>query len=225
MGKRIGEIMKGNSLFSLTIGLTIITLGNLAAFAQSQRYPTNAEIQRIIREFQKRASSPPYSRECCGGTEADTRTAAQRQQLESFVKARSQIDPTVAPFLGWWVNNDGHIGVYPSNVRGRACVIRAFPGPSYKFSAGSIDKQHIRLTGELAGNVLINQKNQSGNVFLLVAFVDSNNVARAAPGSDIYTSPLLPQDPTKLAVSRANPQENSKIVRQFKAAGCTASIR
>jgi len=217
--------MKRISIFSLIVSCAVLAAGSLSVFAQSQRYPTDAEIQQLIREFQQRASSPPYSRECCGGWEADRRTAAQRQQLESFVKARSQIDPTVAPFLGWWANNDGDIGVYPSNVRGRVCVIHAYPGPSYKFSAGSIDKQHIRLTGELAGRVLINQKNKSGNVFLLVAFVDRDNVARAEPGSDIYTSPLLPQDPTKLDISRVNPQENSKIVREFKAAGCTASIR
>jgi hypothetical protein len=105
------------------------------------------------------------------------------------------------------------------------CVIQASPGPSYKFSIGSIDQQHIRLTGDLAGRVLINQKNQSGNVFLLVAFVDRDNVARAEPGSDIYTYPELPKDPTKLGVSRANPQKNSKIVREFNAAGCIASIR
>lgn len=217
--------MKKRSLVSLIVSFVVLATGSLSVFAQSQRYPTDAEIQRLIREFQQRASSPPYSRECCGGTEADTRTAAQRQQLESFVKARSQIEPTVAPFLGWWGNNDGDIGVYPSNIRGRVCVIHTSPAPSYKFSVGSIDKQHIRLTGELAGKVLINQKNQSGNVFLLVAFVDRDNVARAEPGSDIYTSPQLPQDPTKLGISRVNPQENSKIVREFKAAGCTASIR
>lgn len=217
--------MKGSSLVSLIVSCAVLVTGSLSVFAQSQRYPTDAEIVRLIREFQQRASSSPYSRECCGGWERDRRTSSEKQALESFVKARSRVDPTVAPFLGWWVNNDGDIGVYPSNVRGRVCVIRASPGPSYKFSVGSIDKQHIRLTGELAGRVLINQKNPSGNVFLLVAFVDYDNVARAKPGSDIYTSPLLPQDPTKLAISRANPQENSKIVREFKAAGCTASIR
>jgi hypothetical protein len=217
--------MKGQSILSLIVSFAVLATGPLLVYAQSQRYPTNAEVQQIIREFQQRASSPAYSRECCGGTEADRRTAAQRQPLESFVKARSQVDPTVAPFLGWWTNNDGDIGVYPSNVRGRVCVIRASPGPSYKFSRGSIDQQHIRLTGELAGKVLINQKNPSGNVFLLVAFVDRDNVARAEPGSDIYTYPELPKDPIKLGVSRANPQENSKIIREFKAAGCTTSIR
>jgi hypothetical protein len=217
--------MKKRSLVSLIVSCAVLATGSLSVYAQSQRYPTDAEIQQLIREFQQRASSPPYARECCGGWEADTRTAVQRQQLESFVKARSQINSTVAPFLGGWTNNDGDIGVYPSNVRGRVCVIHASHAPSYKFSVGSIDKQHIRLTGELAGKILINQKNQSGNVFLLVAYVDRDNVARAEPGSDIYTSPELPKDPTKLDISRVNSQENSKIVREFKAAGCTASIR
>lgn len=216
--------MKGRSIPSLILSCVVFATGSLSVVAQSQRYPTDAEIDEIIREFQNRASSQPYSRECCGGWEPDKRTTSQKQPRESFVRAWSQVDPTVAHFLGWWVNNDGEIAVYPSTVRGRVCVIHVSPRPSYKFSVGSIYKQHIRLNGELAGRVLINKKNPSSNVFLLVAFVDSNNVASATPGSDIYTYPQLPQDPTKLDVSKSNPQENSKIVREFKAAGCTASL-
>jgi hypothetical protein len=204
--------------------LTIITIGSLSVSAQSQRYPTNAEIQKIIREFQQRASSPPFSRECCGGWEADRRTAAQKQPLESFVKAWSQADPSVAPFLGWWANNDGQIGIYPSNVRGRACVIHVSPRPSYKFTVGSISSGKISLSGDLAGRVLLNQRNMSGNTFLLVAYVGSDNIARAAPGSDIYTYPELPQAPTKLPLSKANPQENSRMIREFNATGCTVSL-
>jgi hypothetical protein len=208
----------------LIISLTIITICSLSVSAQSQRYPTNAEIQKIIREFQQRASSPPYSRECCGGTERDTRTPVQKQPLESFVKAWSQADPSIAPFLGWWANNDGQIGVYPSNVRGRACVIYASPGPSYKFSVGAISSGKISLSGDLAGWVLLNQRNMSGNTFLLVAYVGSDNIARAAPGSDIYTYPELPQAPTKLPLSKANPQEISRMIQEFNAAGCTVSL-
>jgi hypothetical protein len=204
--------------------LTIITIGSLSVSAQSQRYPTNAEIQKIIRQFQQRASSPPFSRECCGGWEADRRTAAQKQPLESFVKAWSQADPSVAPFLGWWANNDGQIGIYPSNVRGRACVIHVSPRPSYKFTVGSISSGKISLSGDLAGRVLLNQRNMSGNTFLLVAYVGSDNIARAAPGSDIYTYPELPQAPTKLPLSKANPQENSRMIREFNATGCTVSL-
>lgn len=216
--------MKWRSPCSLIISLTIITIGSLSVYAQSQRYPTNAEIQQIIREFQKRASSPPLARECCGGTERDTRTTAQRQPLESFVKAWSQAAPTVAPFLGWWVNNDGEIGVYPSNVRGRVCVIHVSPGLDYKFSVGSISNRQINLSRDLAGWVLLNQRNSIGNTFLLVASVGSDNIARASPGSAIYTYPELPQAPTKLPLSKASPQENSRIVREFNAAGCTVSL-
>jgi len=216
--------MKWRSPSSLIISLTIITIGSLSVSAQSQRYPTNAEIQKIIRQFQQRASSPPFSRECCGGWEADRRTAAQKQPLESFVKAWSQADPSVAPFLGWWANNDGQIGIYPSNVRGRACVIHVSPRPSYKFTVGSISSGKISLSGDLAGRVLLNQRNMSGNTFLLVAYVGSDNIARAAPGSDIYTYPELPQAPTKLPLSKANPQENSRMIREFNATGCTVSL-
>jgi len=216
--------MKWRSPCSLIISLTIITIGSLSVSAQSQRYPTNAEIQKIIRQFQQRASSPPFSRECCGGWEADRRTAAQKQPLESFVKAWSQADPSVAPFLGWWANNDGQIGIYPSNVRGRACVIHVSPRPSYKFTVGSISSGKISLSGDLAGRVLLNQRNMSGNTFLLVAYVGSDNIARAAPGSDIYTYPELPQAPTKLPLSKANPQENSRMIREFNATGCTVSL-
>jgi len=216
--------MKWLSPCSLIISLTIITIGSLSVSAQSQRYPTNAEIQKIIREFQQRASSPPFSRECCGGWEADRRTAAQKQPLESFVKAWSQADPSVAPFLGWWANNDSQIGIYPSNVRGRACVIHVSPRPSYKFTVGSISSGKISLSGDLAGRVLLNQRNMSGNTFLLVAYVGIDNIARAAPGSDIYTYPELPQAPTKLPLSKANPQENSRMIREFKATGCTVFL-
>jgi len=216
--------MKRRSTLSLIVSFAVVATGSLSVYAQSQRYPTNVEIQQIIREFQQRASSPAYSRECCGGTEADTRTAAQRQPLESFVKVWSRVDPTVSPFLGWWTNNDGDIGVYPSNVRGRVCVIRASLGSSYKFSVGSISSGKISLSGDLAGRVLLNQRTPIGNTFLLVAYVGSDNTARAAPGSDIYTYPQLPQAPTKLPLSKTNPQENSRMIREFNVAGCTVSL-
>ena len=104
------------------------------------------------------------------------------------------------------------------------CVIHVSPRPSYKFSVGSISNRQISLSGDLAGQVLLNQRNRSGNTFLLVASVGSDNIPRASPGSAIYTYPELPQAPTKLPLSKANPPENSRMIREFKAAGCTASL-
>ncbi len=51
--------MKVRSLLSLIISCAVLAAGSLSVFAQSQRYPTDAEIQRLIREFQQRASSKP----------------------------------------------------------------------------------------------------------------------------------------------------------------------
>ncbi len=44
---------KVRSLLSFGIGLTILGAGLLPAFAQSQRYPKNVEIQRLMPKFRK----------------------------------------------------------------------------------------------------------------------------------------------------------------------------
>jgi hypothetical protein len=215
--------MKERLILSLMVCLGVLGTSLLPTLAQSRsrRYPTNAEIQRIIREFQQLASSRPIASECCGGWEQDDRTAAQKRSLESFVRAWSRVNPDVTTFLGKWVNNDGEILVYPSNRRGRVCVIVAFPGPSYTFGLGVFNNGHIRLSGDLARQALIKQTNRSGNPFLLAVSVDSDNIARANPGSDIYTHPLIPQPPTQLTVASI-PAENSRIIQQFNSAGCSA---
>ena len=120
------------------------------------------------------------------------------------------------------MNNDGEILVYPSNRRGRVCVIFASQLPSYRFVVGVSNNRHIRLSGDLARQVLIKQTNRSGNPFLLAVSVYSDNIARAEPGSDIYTHPLIPEPPTQLTVA-SNPAENTIIIQQFNAAGCSAS--
>jgi len=92
-------------LLGLGVGLMILNAGSLPVFAGSQRYPTNAEVQRLIRQFRQQSSSPPVPTpgECCGGWEADRRTPAQKQPLETFVRTWSRVDPAVAPFLGQWI--------------------------------------------------------------------------------------------------------------------------
>lgn len=220
---QLSLLLKKRSIFSLMVSLGVLGASLLPTLAQSssQRYPTNAEIQRIIREFQQRASSRPFTGECCGGWEQDDYTAAQKQSLESFVRAWSRVNPDVTTFLGRWVNNDAEILVYPSNRRGRVCVIVAFPGPSYRFGLGVLNNGHIRLSGDLARQVLIKQTNRSGNPSLLQVSVYEDSIARAKPGSTIFTYPLIPELPTQLAIA-SNRAENSRLIQQFNAAGCTA---
>lgn len=202
---------------SLAVGLAIAQSISSVVFAQSPtRYPTPAEIQRIIRDFQTRAASPPFSGECCGGWEADTRSQSEKQALESFVRGWSQFNPEIVPFLGHWVNNDADIVVYPSKTHEQVCVVWMTPVPQYYFNQGSFSNGQIRITnGRLKNHILLHQRNPKGNVFLLDASV-RNGRADAYPGSDIYTYPKHPA----LSFSWLP----RSVVQQMNAAECSASL-
>jgi hypothetical protein len=207
---------------SLTILLGITLLTSLPAIA-SERYPTNSEIKRLIREFQQRAVSKPISGECCGGYESDSRTPAQKRPLESFVGGWKKVNPDIAPFLGHWINNDADIFVYPSKTKGQVCVVWGLMDPRYVFSLGNYSNGVIRLSnGELNRTVLITQRNPKGNPFLLLATV-SENRALAEPGSDVYAYPKLPPS-FKSFVLKERPEEGNQIIRQLNAAGCSYAL-
>lgn len=206
---------------SLTILLGVTFLTTFPAFA-SERYPTNSEIKRLIREFQQRAVSKPISGECCGGYESDNRTPAQKRRLESFITNWKSVNPDITPFLGYWGNNDADISVYPSKTKGRVCVVWGLKGPSYYFNLGDYSNGVIRLSnGELNRSVLIAQRNPKGNPFLLLARVLENR-ALAEPGSDVYAYPQVPPL-FKDFVIKERPEEGNQIIRQLNAAGCTDS--
>jgi len=137
------------------------------------------------------------------------------------VSAWSKVDPAIAPFLGWWVNNDAEIGVYPSQIKGRVCTIFAIPTGEFFFSLGSEFNGYIRINeGRLGRHVLINQRNGNFN-HLLIAHVYRNR-AIAQAGSDIYAYPQLLIAPANLL--RENQKDKSRIIQEFHTAGCTASL-
>ena len=178
------------------------------------RYPTSEEIDRIIQEFQERAASPPRTRECCTGAESDGRDLETKQALENFVRAWSQINPNVGPFLGHWINNDASIIVYPSNTRGEVCIVYEDP-LSHFFNQGSLVNGTIRInSGILKNHTLIHQTNSKGNVFLLDASFD-NGQANASAGQDIYTAPQHPNSFSRFPNS---------IVEKLNNAGCSAGV-
>lgn len=216
--------MKRLSLLRLTFIFTVLGITSLPeiAIGKSERYPTQTEVQRLIRKFQQRAVLKPISGECCGGYESDNRTPSQKRPLESFTGNWKKVNPDIAPFLGHWINNDTDIFVYPSKTKGRVCVIWGLPNPSYSFSLGNYSNGVIRLSnGELNKTTLITQRNPKGNPFLLLARV-SENTALAEPGSDVYAYPKLPPSPRQFTI-KERPEEGSQIIRQFNASGCTAS--
>ncbi|MEC4803600.1 MAG: hypothetical protein SAJ12_14815 [Jaaginema sp. PMC 1079.18] len=108
------------------------------ALTQSQRHPTEAEIQNVIREFHRFANSAPDVGECCTGSESDSRSSSDKQALSNFSRAWSSVNPNVAPFLGHWINNDADIIVYPSFIRDRVCIVSPYIGGGYAFGVGSL---------------------------------------------------------------------------------------
>ncbi len=217
--------MEARSLFYLTVILVILGITSLPVLAigRSQRYPTAAEIQQLIRQFRQQASTPaPEGSICCTGSERDLRSSATRRVADSFVRAWSRVNPDIAPFLGMWVSNNSSVTVYPSNVRGRACVILAGNEDNYEyFSTATFHQGHLRLNdGVLASRVLVRQRNQFGTPFLL-----STGIYDRVPNFTIYIDVLAYiRDRPAQVLSSPNLRENSRIYQQFNAAGCTASL-
>lgn len=88
--------MKNKSLFSLMVSLAVLGVGSLPVFAQSQRYPTNAEIQRL---------TPDFHRQIKFWSTYD-RNPENLRAAKSFTEAWSYVNPSVAPFLGHWAAED-----------------------------------------------------------------------------------------------------------------------
>jgi len=117
--------MKGRSILSVIVNLIILGICSLPTFAQvrSDRYPTDTEIQKLIAEF--RSDIPTFQRSSNLGGDylKHPRQKQLFEQVKLFERAWSQVDPAVAPFLGTWNAGAPDWSIYPSNTRGRVCVI------------------------------------------------------------------------------------------------------
>lgn len=188
--------MKGRSILGLVVSLAVLGAGSLPVLAQSQRYPTNREIQRLIRNFPSVIQS---DRVLLPGDP----TASETQRLRSFVRAWSRVNPTSAPFIGRWQIDEGALAIYPSNIRGRVCIV----------ALGGMDD--IGLLGTFVNNQIRTNKHwvifRQGNYLGIVRIVD--NKPKIFP----LGSPLPLESPTRFLRFQS-------IQEEFNAAGCTASL-
>ena len=206
--------MKSRSLLNTTIIISaILAATSLPIVAQSVRLPTDAEMQELIKKFRIFTASPPDSNR--GYYRNDRRDRAQIQQITSFVKARSQIDPETAPFLGTWTAIEESKSIYPSNIKGRVCIIDSFiPSPrdiGFSFSLGTVSNGKIKTDS----NILIYQGNYLG-----AAFIHNNK-----PSIYEYAWPKPLKTPAELMqhVPQSD-RDRNRIIEQFHKAGCTASL-
>lgn len=117
-----------------------------------------------------------------------------------------------------WVSNNASVTVYPSNIRGRACVILAGTQDDYEyFSTGTFRQGFLRLNdGFLAGRTLVRQQNKFGTPFLL-----TTSVYNQVPEFTVYIDVLVyrPNQTTEF-LSSPTLGNNRSIIQQFNAAGC-----
>jgi hypothetical protein len=100
--------------------LTLATLPFLA-LAQSQRHPTEAELQQLQDELQQAMPTLDSTR-----IYEDRRTPAEQQARADFVAEWATIDPAIAPFLGEWTAIEESLYIYPAATSGKVCILDVY---------------------------------------------------------------------------------------------------
>ena len=196
------------SLFIL--GFSLITLGvnELSVLAQT-RQPTNAEIKRLRQELQQQISNVG------AGSLQDRRTQVEKKTRESFVRAWSKTEPGLAPFMGIWSGYEHSEHIYPSNTKGKVCIVSTGEG-SGSLTTGILSNGLIKINGRKI--MLFKEGNFLGYALLKNGrFVsDNGEIPLNNPG------PIEPLN--RLLESIFEASEKNQISQQFKAAGCTSSL-
>jgi len=200
------------SLFIL--GLSLITLGvnELSVLAQT-RQPTNAEIKRLRQELQQQIRRAKNNNVGAGYLQ-DRRTQVEKKTRESFVRAWSKTEPGLAPFMGIWSGYENSEHIYPSNTKGKVCIVSTGEGYG-SLTTGILSNGLIKTNG---GGVLFKEGNFLGFALLKNGRFVSNN------GEIPLHSPRPIEPLNRLLEYIFEASEKNQISQQFKAAGCTSSL-
>ncbi|MBD2199505.1 MULTISPECIES: hypothetical protein [Calothrix] len=203
--QRLRSVSKLAKLAILGFSLVALAANQLSVLAQT-RQPTNAEIKRLRQELQKEIT---FSKKNNSSFIQDNRTSKQKQDRESFVRAWSKVEPGLAPFLGSWTGYDLTEYIYPSNTKGRVCIIHSNEGYYGGFSTGILSNGVIQTS---TGEVILKE-----GAYLGSALLENGRFVSK------YDAPLNSPKPLE-AVNKLElydfPQKNT-IIQQFNAAGCT----
>ncbi len=207
--------MKARSPLTITISLGILAAVSLPIIAQqSKRYPTEDELQQLMNGFRNFVASPPEGSR--GFYLRDPRNAAQSRDLKAFVRAWLPVNPDITPFIGQWTALEETTNIYPSSIRGRACIIETFVPPpngiGISFAGATVSGKQIRTSKP---TILVQQGNYLG-----VAFINTSN---DLPGIYEYASPQPLVNPAEL-MRGIPPAKRNQLLQQFKEVGCTYTL-
>jgi hypothetical protein len=106
--------MKKRALISLIMSFAIVATGSLSVFANSDRYPTDAELKKLRMELEKQID---FLRQII------RKDSSEISQLKTFRAAWSKVDPDVALFMGAYRALEEEKFIYPSSTKGRVCIM------------------------------------------------------------------------------------------------------
>jgi hypothetical protein len=181
------------------------------------RFPTVQEVRQLAQEFeQKIIPSMRRSRQYGLGERS--------RELDSFVRAWSKVDPELAYFLGRWSVRVSEFIVYPSSTRGRACVVITSPsrpsdGPRLDafFAVATISDGYLWMDVNVRNSVIRQALIRDGNYLGSVRIWEGKPHVSARSA---FSDPLRAIESLPLA----NTAQNQRVIQQFSAAGCTASL-
>jgi len=168
------------------------------AYAQTQSYPTDEELQRLMPDFRRQVEYWSEYEE-----------PERQSEARAFAENWSRRDPAIAPFLGKWAAIEETMNIYPSTKEGQVCIIHAFstPEPEVDFSLGNVLNQRIYPD---EGGVIIQQGNYVG-----IAGRNGNE-------ANVYVYRLIAPAEVPTRASLSNWRGSDRVIEQFKAAGCIA---
>lgn len=191
--------------FVALIAILAISATTSLAQQQSERYPTATELQRLREKLREQIRSSNIT---------DSRSPSEKQSRETFIRAWSRVDPAVSPFLGNWSGYEEGLSIYPSNTRGRVCLI--YIGiQEAELSLGTVSNGQIRTNQR---EVILKEGDYLG-----VASVRDNkpDIFVETP----YSFPVSLRSPRQFAQSSGtSTEEVNKVVREFNASGCRLAL-
>lgn len=185
-------------------------------FAQSSRYPTTAEVERVRVQTRKQIQS--LTQGSMSYLIHDRRSLSEKQQIASFVNTWSKTAPAVAPFLGEWRGSEVIVHVYPSLSKQKVCIITTSIGYS-NFTTASVVGGNLHTQDR---RVLFRE-----GAYMGIAAVVNNQAIHY--GSDTPLKPPYPlKSPRQIkSISTRTHSGNlpNWVYQQFETEGCTVSLK
>ena len=187
-------------LASLGVGGCVLMSLALPAIAQSERFPTDAEIAPLIQHVQQ--IRPDFQAE---GYYTDLRTLAEKWVISEFANAWADVNPAIAPYLGKWTFLEASLYIYPATALGEVCVLEIYLGQG-EFYTGQVRDGKLYTTNNLVFLV-------DGDIISGIYVVDNQ------PGIYDHANPQPLPDP-----SVALGEDYPELVSQFAAADCVTGL-